>query len=503
MKRQLRRALACLALCALLTGGLAVPASAAGFQDVPSGHWAAESIRRCVELGLFNGESAARFGVSHEMTRSAFTVVLCRAFGWETPAPARAVYRDVPAAVWYAGAVQAAYDHGALTSQRQDFRPGDPITREELAVMLVRALGYGAIAGLAQNLPTPFRDVTTNAGYITMACDLGLMEGTSATAFSPEKTAPRELVAVILMRLYDRLHAAAPGRVGIASSAGGLAELKGFDVVAVSGGKLISAGETKLTASGDPEETAAIQAAAKEAGAKTLLYITGGPTALNGKPAEAASILAAAVESGGCDGVFLDIPGLKHDKQYALVKLMKALRSAMKDKLVYLMVEAPVWQGKAYEGYDYAALAPYADRLVVRVAGCEKGDKDFPTAPVDPLEEVYYALDSLRDLVDGDKLSLLITVDGSAWISGKSGGALSGAEIAALLADEETASYYSDRYACAYLSGTTADGDPLVVWYLDQQAAAERRRMAACFGVDQVCLSGLENLSAGLLAGLH
>ena len=28
--------------------------------------------------------------------------------------------------------------------------------------MLVRAMGYGTIAGLAQDLPMPFRDVTTN-----------------------------------------------------------------------------------------------------------------------------------------------------------------------------------------------------------------------------------------------------------------------------------------------------------------------------------------------------
>lgn len=502
MKKQLQRILACLALCAVLAGSLAAPASAAGFQDVPSSHWAAGEIRRCVELGFFNGESATRFGLGHEMTRSAFAVVLCRFFGWETPAPAQATYRDVPVTAWYAGAVQAAYTHGALTDQREDFRPGDPITREELAVMLVRALGYGTIAGLAQDLPMSFQDVNTNAGYITMACDLGLMSGTTATTFSPEKTAPREQVAVILMRLYDKLHRAAPGKVAILSSAEGATDLTGFDAAAIAAGKLMTAGKAKVVSTMDAESAAGLQAAARQAGAKTLLYVVGGPTALNGSASETAAVLAEAAASGGYDGVFLDIPRLKN-KESALVKLMKALRPALGDKLLYLMVEAPVWQGTSYKGYDYASLGTYVDRMVLRIASYEKTSGAFPTAPVDPLEEVYYALGSLRGVVDADKLSLLVTAAGSAWTSGKKSGALSGADIAALLAEEKTVTYYSGRYACAYLSGFTEDGKSLVVWYLDRQAGLERSQLARFFGVDQVCLSDLRDASAELLAGLR
>ena len=167
------------------------------------------------------------------------------------------------------------------------------------------------------------------------------------------------------------------------------------------------------------------------------------------------------------------------------------MRQALGDKTLYLMAEAPVWQGTAYDGYDYGALAELADRLVIRVAPYERETAEFPVAPMEPLEEVYYALAELREQVDGSKLSLLLTTTGSAWNGGRSTGEISAAEIKALLDAPKTQSYYADRYACAYL--TAEDG--AAVWYLDGRAARERVRMAAFFGVDQVCLSDLASVA--------
>ena len=53
------------------------------------------------------------------------------------------------------------------------------------------------------------------------------------------RTATREQTAVILMRLYDKLHAAAPGKIGIVASAEEAADLTGFDAVALTAGQLV------------------------------------------------------------------------------------------------------------------------------------------------------------------------------------------------------------------------------------------------------------------------
>ena len=94
MRTRIQRILSCLLLCALLSCLRPAPAAAAAapsFRDVPSTHWAADSIQRAVKAGLIQGESATTFGVGRPMSRAAFLVVLCRFFGWEMQTPAQGV----------------------------------------------------------------------------------------------------------------------------------------------------------------------------------------------------------------------------------------------------------------------------------------------------------------------------------------------------------------------------------------------------------------------------
>ena len=140
MKRRLQWFCSCALLCALLvTAALPAPAAAAstGFSDVPESHWAADSIRRAVDLGLFQGQTPTRFGLGAPMTRGAFVVALCRLFGWEMVTPEAGSYTDnQDKSAWYYSAVETAYANGAITRQTDTFRPREPITREELALTL-------------------------------------------------------------------------------------------------------------------------------------------------------------------------------------------------------------------------------------------------------------------------------------------------------------------------------------------------------------------------------
>lgn len=503
MRRQLRRVLLCLTLLAALTGLAPAPASAAGFQDVPEGHWAEDSIRRSVELGFFQGQSAASFELGGELTRGAFAEMLCRFYGWETQAPEESSFQDVEADGACAGAVEALLSHGVITTQRPDFRPGEALSREDLAVMLVRSLGYGVLAGLAQELPTHFQDLHTNIGYIAMAYNLGLTNGTSSTTFSPRRAVTQEEVAVTMIRLYDKLHAAPPEVVVILSApeeGENLPDLTGLDAAAVPAGRLVGlSGEPSVTSVMSQDTTAALRDAAEQAGAKVFLHITGGPTALDARPSEAAALLADTVREGGWDGLMLDMPALRRDRRMDLTGLVKALREALGDEIpLYLVAEAPTWQGREYGGYDFAVLDAYVDKLILRVAAYDEPEAGpFPVAPVSPLEEVYYALVSVKGRVELNQLSLLIDLKPAVWGLDARSRALNTQELEEVLSSGRRE--YSQRYGCAYMAAYDGD-DSVVVWYLDQEGILARRQMIQAFGVDHLCITGLSGSLASLVS---
>lgn len=484
MKR-LQQALSCLLLCAVLVCAITVPASA--FSDVPEDFWARADIERCAALQYFYPEADGAFGVGKEMTRAEFLVVLCRLFGWKPAAPARAVYEDVGEKEWYAGAVETAYAHGAVTSQDGRFRPDDLITRSEAAAMLVRGLGYGSIAGLIQDMPLHFQDVQANNGYIIMAYGLGLMDGTSVTAFSPEGHVTREQTAAIMMRLHDKLHDDTTSRIGVATSAENLPDLTGYEAVAAEAARLTYNGSPQLTVLLDQEETGDIRAAASAAGAKTLLYVTGTDYHLRESEADQmAAVLLQAVNDGGYDGLFLDITGLTSTTQRnELTETVRLLREWLGEKLLFTGAEAPSWKG-VISGYDYAALGELSDRLVLRVS--QRQEAGSTVAPLEPPELLYYGLSRLRGVVDANKLTLLLTSTGSQW-DGENFTAVSGEELAEYLEEPGARSHYSGRYACAYLTREESRD----IWYLNGQSIQERVRLARLFGGGHICLSDLNS----------
>lgn len=201
---RLKRFFPLLLLCAMLLAAVPAQAAEVSYKDVPKKHWAYESICAATERGLMQGVGANKFGLKQEMSRAAYATALCRLMKWDMITPETGSFEDNQnPAKWYYSAIETACANGALPKQGPLCRPNDAITREEMAVMTVRALGYANLAGLVQE-NCPFTDLSTSKGYITLAYQLGLVNGTASCTFSPLKSLSREEAATVLLRVQDR-----------------------------------------------------------------------------------------------------------------------------------------------------------------------------------------------------------------------------------------------------------------------------------------------------------
>jgi len=119
--------------------GESVSASGGTFGDVADGAWYAGFVNRLAELGVVSGRTDGIFDPDGEVTRAELAAMLVRALG-ESPSTSLAGFSDVPADVWYAGFVARLAELGVTVGYGDGtFHPDAPITRAEVAAMLVRA----------------------------------------------------------------------------------------------------------------------------------------------------------------------------------------------------------------------------------------------------------------------------------------------------------------------------------------------------------------------------
>ncbi|MDO5784673.1 MAG: S-layer homology domain-containing protein [Eubacteriales bacterium] len=205
--RQKRWIAGFLTLCLLFSGLPVTTASAAGFTDI-QGHWAYDSIIRMTDAGVFQGVSATKFEPNTAITRAAFVTILARYDGYNAAAYKNSKFKDVPADSWYGPAVAWAYQKGIVSGvSNTAFAPNQSLTRESLAVILVNYANYAGKALPRVRKGKLFSDSKRCADYALDAIYTlyrsGIINGTSATAFSPKGKATRADCAQLLCNYQD------------------------------------------------------------------------------------------------------------------------------------------------------------------------------------------------------------------------------------------------------------------------------------------------------------
>ena len=131
---------AALALCLALTlfSGTALAAGEHPFTDVPQGHWAGDAVQYVYENNLMGGTDSTTFSPNTTTTRGMIVTVLYRLTG-EPASGTASQFTDVAAGAWYAKAVAWAASRDIVNgTSATTFSPNSPITREQLAVIFYR-----------------------------------------------------------------------------------------------------------------------------------------------------------------------------------------------------------------------------------------------------------------------------------------------------------------------------------------------------------------------------
>ena len=180
------------------------------FNDVPESYWAYDAIQYVYGEGLMAGTSGSTFSPEGTTTRGQIVTILWRLSG--SPVVNYLMdFDDVDPAAYYAEAIRWATSEGIAGGYGGGvFGPDDPITREQLAVMLHRYAqheGYDVSVGEDTNILsyTDAFDVSEYAvSALQWACGAGIIHGTGdGSTLTPQGVATRAQAAVILMRFCE------------------------------------------------------------------------------------------------------------------------------------------------------------------------------------------------------------------------------------------------------------------------------------------------------------
>lgn len=520
--------------CALALAGALLAAPAAAYRDIPETSPLASEVELAVNHGLMNGYDEETIGYGDAMTRAQFVTVLCRMLLPETEretghiTPAMQVPQGSAQA--YYASIDAAAELGWVDTD-VPFRPGAAITRGEMAEILVRALGLeSATSARNSNSMIPSSGVTAfqdlpagKEGYISVAYDIGLTKGTSATTFSPGATATRAQAAAMLERIYEKLHRKTEFSHGFyaISSYSQMDLAEELDAVSAGWSRMTWDGERALLATTSAHGNEFSVPAGYQEVAETLagkgvclnlsVFMDGKDLGalLSSKQGRAQAVeqianeLTVSYKALGRNpygGVTIDFEGLGRssaaDFSAFLTELSRQVRDL--DKTLYVCVPPPSSAG----GYDLKTIGALADKVILMahdydarsLSGYVGSDAHQDQATV-PLGRVYQALRTTVEQVDPAKVVLALSARNVAWEIDGAGKlvssqpvAVSGDTVARRLSQPDTKRGWDPEAQQSWASYTTEEGKRYFLWYQDGESVRLELQTARLLDVTGVSL---------------
>ncbi|WP_077247251.1 S-layer homology domain-containing protein [Pseudobacillus wudalianchiensis] len=184
----------------ILSGGIwASPADAAtSFHDISDKYWAYPQIEKMASQGIITGFKDGTFRAQEPVTRAQSAIFIGRALKINPKQTSTMKFQDVSASGTAGYSYIVALTEQGIFSKADYFHPNRPLTRAELAKIMVTAFNLPRAKGPS------FTDVPENhwaAEYIGTLAGAGITSGTTATTFSPNGKVTRGQLAVFISNI--------------------------------------------------------------------------------------------------------------------------------------------------------------------------------------------------------------------------------------------------------------------------------------------------------------
>ncbi|MBO5370365.1 MAG: S-layer homology domain-containing protein, partial [Clostridia bacterium] len=173
------------------------PVQSKVYTDVNSDFWANEAIQALSVKNAINGYEDGTFKPANLITRAEFIKILTSMLGYE---PSDCSFADVSADKWYYGYIGAAVKLGIAKGDGELFNPDSPITRQDAATLLYRAIGQSKndIAAVSFADEAEISDYASDA--VKSLGSVGVLSGYPTGEFFPKNNMTRAEVAQMLYK---------------------------------------------------------------------------------------------------------------------------------------------------------------------------------------------------------------------------------------------------------------------------------------------------------------
>ncbi|CAH1213386.1 hypothetical protein PAECIP111892_03843 [Paenibacillus auburnensis] len=189
MGRKFRGIMAGVLGISMLLGSMGAAGAQSSGKDY-EGHWAQKTIESWLEKGDLKGFQDGSVKPNQTITRAEFMTLVNRSFGFTSES--KISFTDVASTNWAYSEIAKAVAAGYIQGYNNDIRPGDPINRQEAAVVVGKLL---KLAGGNINDLKMFSDAGQIAEWgkasVAAAVAAGILKGYPNGTFAPQQALTR------------------------------------------------------------------------------------------------------------------------------------------------------------------------------------------------------------------------------------------------------------------------------------------------------------------------